>query len=41
VDASNARRSLRNALMTLVLAVALIVGLLIAVPRLGGVVRPR
>ncbi len=37
VDASKARRSLRNGLITLVLAVALGVGLLLAVPGLKGV----
>jgi uncharacterized membrane protein YbhN (UPF0104 family) len=37
VDASKARRSLRNGLITLVLALALAVGLLLAVPGLGSV----
>jgi uncharacterized membrane protein YbhN (UPF0104 family) len=37
VDASKARRSLRNGLITLVLALALAVGLLLAVPGLKGV----
>ena len=37
VDASNARRSLRNGFITLVLAGALVVGLLLAVPGLKGV----
>ncbi len=37
VDASKARRSLRNGFITLVLAVALTVGLLLAVPGLKGV----
>jgi uncharacterized membrane protein YbhN (UPF0104 family) len=37
VDASKARRSLRNGFITLVLAVALVVGLLLAVPGLKGV----
>jgi uncharacterized membrane protein YbhN (UPF0104 family) len=37
VDAAKARRSLRNGLITLVLAGALIVGLLLAVPGLKGV----
>jgi hypothetical protein len=37
VDAYNARRSLRNGFITLVLAGALVVGLLLAVPGLEGV----
>jgi uncharacterized membrane protein YbhN (UPF0104 family) len=37
VDAAKARRSLRNGFITLVLALALIVGLLLAVPGLKGV----
>ena len=37
VDASKARRSLRNGFITLVLGLALAVGLLLAVPGLGGV----
>ena len=37
VDAAGARRSLRNGLVTLVLAVALGAGLLLAVPGLSGV----
>ena len=37
VDASKARRSLRNGFITLVLALALVVGLLLAVPGLKGV----
>jgi uncharacterized membrane protein YbhN (UPF0104 family) len=37
VDAAKARRSLRNGFITLVLAVALVVGLLLAVPGLKGV----
>jgi hypothetical protein len=37
VNAAAARRSLRNGLITLVLAGALVVGLLLAVPGLGGV----
>jgi hypothetical protein len=37
VDAYKARRSLRNGLITLVLALALVVGLLLAVPGLNGV----
>jgi uncharacterized membrane protein YbhN (UPF0104 family) len=37
VDAAKARRSLRNGLITLVLALALVVGLLLAVPGLKGV----
>ena len=37
VDAAKARRSLRNGFITLVLAGALIVGLLLAVPGLKGV----
>ena len=37
VDASKARRSLRNGFITLVLAGALVVGLLLAVPGLKGV----
>jgi hypothetical protein len=37
VDAARARRSLRNGFITLVLAVALAVGLLLAVPALKGV----
>jgi hypothetical protein len=36
VDASKARRSLRNGFTTLVLALALAVGLLLAVPGLKG-----
>jgi hypothetical protein len=36
VDASKARRSLRNGFITLVLALALAVGLLLAVPGLKG-----
>jgi uncharacterized membrane protein YbhN (UPF0104 family) len=39
LDASKARRSLRNGFITLVLAGALVVGLLLAVPGLGGVAR--
>jgi len=37
VDASKARRSLRNGFITLILALALVVGLLLAVPGLKGV----
>ena len=37
MDASKARRSLRNGFITLVLAGALVVGLLLAVPGLKGV----
>jgi hypothetical protein len=37
VDAAKARRSLRNGFITLVLAGALVVGLLLAVPGLNGV----
>src|SRR6516162_142103 len=37
VDAAKARRSLRNGFITLVLAGALVVGLLLAVPGLKGV----
>ena len=40
VDASKARRSLRNGFITLVLALALAVGLLLAVPGLKGVATP-
>jgi hypothetical protein len=37
IDAAKARRSLRNGLITLGLAIALVVGLLLAVPGLKGV----
>jgi len=39
VDAAKARRSLRNGFMTLVLAGALVIGLLLAIPGLKGVAR--
>jgi len=39
VDASKARRSLRNGFITLILAGALVVGLLLAVPGLNGVAK--